>query len=200
MSDSMRSFLEAIRSTLSVGPRRAGRIARELEDHLESSAAMLRASGRTPEEAEREAITRLGSPESLAHALNAVHKGDTPRIKTWRIFLAILTSLSALAIILYALSAPEASDPVALKIGAPLAILVYGVFTVLWPNSLLNHAGGVGVVLIGLVIIICRELYAHWIGPSYEAPIIVIGLLLMLQGGLSAVNLFNHAAFDSGVV
>lgn len=191
MSDSIKSFLETLRTTLSVGPHRAGRIARELEDHLESSAATLRSSGRTPEEAEREAIARLGSSDHLARALNAVHRADTQR--RWRILLAILTSLSALAIILYALSAPEASNPVALKIGAPLAILVYGVFTVLWPDSQLNHAGGVGVVLIGLFIIVCRELYAHWIGPSYEAPIIVIGLLLVVEGGLSAVNLFNHA-------
>ena len=191
MSDSIKSFLEALRTTLSVGPHRAGRIARELEDHLESSAATLRSSGRTPEEAEREAIARLGSSDHLARALNAVHRADTQR--RWRILLAILTSLSALAIILYALSAPEASNPVALKIGAPLAILVYGVFTILWPDSQLNHAGGVGVVLIGLFIIVCRELYAHWIGPSYEAPIIVIGLLLVVEGGLSAVNLFNHA-------
>jgi hypothetical protein len=192
MSDSITSFLETIRTALSVGPHRAGRITRELEDHMESSAAVLRSAGRTPEEAEREAIARFGSPESLAHALNAV-RGDTRRIKTWRISLAILTSLLALAIIVYALSAPEASNPVALKLGAPLAILVYGVFTVLWPDSLLNHAGGVGVVLIGFFIIICRELYAHWIGPSYEVSIIVIGLLLVLQGGLSAVNLFNDA-------
>ena len=120
-------------------------------------------------------------------------RGDTRRIKTWRISLAILTSLWPWRSSCTRCPRPKPRIPWRSRLGAPLAILVYGVFTVLWPDSLLNHAGGVGVVLIGFFIIICRELYAHWIGPSYEVSIIVIGLLLVLQGGLSAVNLFNDA-------
>ena len=191
MSEAAKAFLEAIRAALSVGPDRAERIMRELEDHLEGTAAMLRSSGWTSEDAEREAIARLGSPENLARALNAVPADGTGRVKTWRIVLAVLTTVSAAAIILYALVAPERSNPVAFKIGAPLAVVVYGVFTFLRPDSLLNYVGGVGAAAIGLFIIICRGLYAHWIG-GYEASIITIGLLLVLQGGLSAANLFNY--------
>jgi hypothetical protein len=68
MNDSrvIAEFLSELQNELRSHPRLAERIVTEAQDHLLEAAQRLQAGGLPPEEAEREAVTRFGSPEDVA--------------------------------------------------------------------------------------------------------------------------------------
>ncbi|HVA90327.1 MAG TPA: permease prefix domain 1-containing protein [Chloroflexota bacterium] len=70
------SYLAALRQDLHVSPRLRERILREAEEHLRESAAQAELEGSTPEEAQRAAIARFGSPRLIARQFAAAYATD----------------------------------------------------------------------------------------------------------------------------
>ena len=62
-------------------------ITAELTAHLEDHAAALEARGLSPEEAAAQAVTAMGNPYALGHALDQTHPPTLPRVS--RLFLAV---------------------------------------------------------------------------------------------------------------
>lgn len=75
MTEARDRFLEAVAAQLPLPDEVRPEVLEELAVHLADSAAELVALGRTPEAADAEAITRLGSPSELAHGLARAHRG-----------------------------------------------------------------------------------------------------------------------------
>ncbi len=64
-----------------------GPVSAELTAHLEDHAAALEARGLSPEEAAAQAVTAMGNPYALGHALDQTHPPTLPRVS--RLFLAV---------------------------------------------------------------------------------------------------------------
>ena len=64
-----------------------GPVSAELTAHLEDHAAALEARGLSPEEATAQAVTAMGNPYALGHALDQTHPPTLPRLS--RLFLAV---------------------------------------------------------------------------------------------------------------
>ena len=64
-----------------------GPVSAELTAHLEDHAAALEARGLSPEEAAAQAVTAMGNPYALGHALDQTHPPTLPRLS--RLFLAV---------------------------------------------------------------------------------------------------------------
>lgn len=64
------AYLDELLARLHGRPRDVRRVLRETEDHLYAEAEALAAAGADPVDAEREAVTRFGSPATVAHGLN----------------------------------------------------------------------------------------------------------------------------------
>ena len=64
-----------------------GPVSAELTAHLEDHAAALEARGLSPEEATAHAVTAMGNPYALGHALDQTHPPTLPRLS--RLFLAV---------------------------------------------------------------------------------------------------------------
>lgn len=85
-----------------------GPVSAELTAHLEDHAAALEARGLSPEEATAQAVTAMGNPYALGHALDQTHPPTLPRLS--RLFLAV--GLLALFLgILLGLNRTAASSP-----------------------------------------------------------------------------------------
>jgi hypothetical protein len=70
------SYLAALRQNLRVSTRLRERILREVEEHLRDSAAQAELEGSTPEEAQRAATARFGSPRLIARQFTAAYATD----------------------------------------------------------------------------------------------------------------------------
>ena len=57
-----------------------GPVSAELTAHLEDHAAALEARGLSPEEAAAQAVTAMGNPYALGHALDQTHPPTLPRV------------------------------------------------------------------------------------------------------------------------
>lgn len=71
----------------SAGRRHGGRSLPSCIAHLEDHAAALEARGLSPEEATAQAVTAMGNPYALGHALDQTHPPTLPRLS--RLFLAV---------------------------------------------------------------------------------------------------------------
>jgi len=91
---------------------RAERMVEEIADHLAGAAADLRAAGLPPEEAERRAVERCGSPDAIAAAYRAQVAPD-PEVHTMLKHLlgacAIVTALIAATVYTYSMLSADAS-------------------------------------------------------------------------------------------
>lgn len=66
--DPRQSVLDALAAELRCGPRARRRILIELADHIDDAVDNLRGAGMPQDEAMREAVQRLGDPQSIANA------------------------------------------------------------------------------------------------------------------------------------
>lgn len=101
------SYLAELRRTLRFRLLLRERLLAEAESHLHESAAALRRAGRAPDDAEREAVARFGSPEALAS--EAVHAAGPAVL--FRAALLLLVALALYVLPLYAI--PENTLPAA---------------------------------------------------------------------------------------
>jgi hypothetical protein len=85
------SYLRALRAALRVSPATAERILAEVEDHLRQATEEEMAAGAAPEEAERRAVERFGTPEEVARSF----AGPFPWAKLFWLGLAIAVALPA---------------------------------------------------------------------------------------------------------
>ncbi|MEO8074759.1 MAG: permease prefix domain 1-containing protein [Acidobacteriota bacterium] len=198
MAPAVEAFVRAVRFSLKPGPSRSDRVAAEIRDHLESAAEALRAEGYTADEAAQEALGRFGSPDELirhmAEADLACAALDR-RLTRRHLALAAVTSAAALAIIVRALDGGfDFSRPVILSSGTALVILLHGAYGLLRPYSVFNCVAGPAVALLGVFVMVCHGLFAKSIGMEYDAIALGLGVVVLLQGSLSAIAAYEIMA------
>jgi hypothetical protein len=189
-------FLGALRSALHIGPSRTERLAAEVRDHFACAAEELAATADAPDEIEGRVIERFGSAEDLAREINATDTALAAlgrRITVRHLTLTAFTSAAAVTILLRALADGfEPAFPILLSSSVALLVLAHGVYAWLRPYSVVNCAAGPGVALLGVFVMICRGLFAWSMGLDYDVLILVLGVLIILQGSLSALTAYDH--------
>ncbi|HZU75656.1 MAG TPA: permease prefix domain 1-containing protein [Dehalococcoidia bacterium] len=88
--DPIERYLDQLAHELRLGPERTRRVLREAEDHLRESVAAAEAAGATPDEAERQAIDRFGSPRTVARRFAAEQASVLPPSVLLNLVLAVV--------------------------------------------------------------------------------------------------------------
>jgi hypothetical protein len=179
-------FVAALQRQVAGSGRGRERIAREVEDHLRTTAAALEQEGWCRQEAERAAVARFGTPGDLARdlELEEAERSVSPGHLAARVLLAAGTNSIALAIVVRSLP-DEVNWTVVLKFGLLLALFAYSAVILMRPVSVMSGAGGVALAALGLILV-ATYVYSAAAWPEFGACFTTIGTVLIVQGSIGA--------------
>lgn len=166
--DPIARYLAHLDRSLRGRPNRQ-RLVEEAEDHLRESEADLRTRGLTQQQAGREAVRRLGSADSLAHAGGG-------RIATAVVLVLGVAAMVALLISAVAVSGPGQDGPTP---GFPMYLLFGGI--------------GVGVITVSAVVTV--RTWASGVatrGAVVRMAILTVALIVAVGLGMLAVHEGKH--------
>jgi hypothetical protein len=183
------TFVTGLQSRMRVSRNRGVRITREVEDHLQTLAAQIEASGCSREDAEREAVTRFGTPSDVALIVREFEADqvDAAHARAWRALVVVATLAAATIVVVRSLP-DESPATVILKMALLGVMAGAGALAVMRPHAGVTGALAVGVATVGLTVVISYEMSMTRIWPSFGACFRTVGGLLVLQGGLCAVG------------
>ncbi len=174
---------------------RTQRVVEEVRSHLTDSVATLMETGRSPEQAAHEALTRFGTANATSLALTQINDRWTLMLLKLATGTAVaVTSLMAAAVFVFsALAAPPELrwsnlGVAALILGANLAVFVHLFVQPLTRKPMAWLASGI--MLLGLFITAVSSVNAIR-GPDPEYWIIMMGLLLVGEAAALLLGLFS---------
>ena len=177
-------FIEDVALRLPVPASRLARIEDELRDHLESTAAALRAGGMPPGEAEAEAVRRIGGMEEIAAAFGAAPM----RPAAWtadalpQAAAAITVNITAITLVVRSLPDPSAA-PVLAKFALLGALLICSSVMLVRPYTQACTVSAGVLAATGLAVLsLFAEHGQTW--PQFGTCFVFIAGLLVLQGGI----------------